>query len=157
MTLPAERVADFPRPPRLERVPQRLRIVLGGDTIADTMAGFRVLETTHPPTYYLPQAAFVPGSLLPSARTSFCEWKGSARYWTLSGGGKTVPDAGWSYPAPTPGFTAMRDHVAVYAGSMDACFVGDERVSPQPGGVYGGWVTSNLEGPVKGGPGTALW
>ena len=157
MTLPPERVGDYPRPPRLERVAQRLRIVLGGETIADTTDGFRVLETTHPPTYYLPQTAFVPGSLLASARSSFCEWKGYARYWTVRGGGKTAADAGWSYPDPSPGFVAMRDHVAVYAGPMDACFVDDERAAPQPGGFYGGWVTSNLAGPFKGAPGTEFW
>ncbi len=157
MTLSLERVGDYPRPPRLERVAQRLRIVLGGETIADATDGYRVLETTHPPTYYLPPAAFIPGSLVASARSSFCEWKGYARYWTVRGGGKTVADAGWSYPDPSPAFAAMRDHVAVYAGPMDCCFVDDERVAPQPGGFYGGWVTSNLVGPFKGAPGTEFW
>ncbi len=152
-----ERVHDYPRPPRLESVPQRIRIVLGGETIADTRAAFRVLETTHPPTYYLPPSAFLPGSLVPSPRTSFCEWKGRARYWTVRGGGKTVPDAGWSYPEPNLAFAAMGDHVAVYAAPMDACFVGEERATPQPGGFYGGWVTLNLEGPFKGAPGTEFW
>ena len=152
-----ERVWDYPRPPRLERVSQRIRIVFGGETIADTDAAFRVLETTHPPSYYLPQQAFQPGALVASARTSFCEWKGRARYWTLRGGSSTAVDAGWSYPDPSAAFLAMRDHVAVYAGSMEACFVGDERVSPQPGGFYGGWVTANLEGPFKGEPGTEFW
>ena len=157
MTLPPERVWDYPRPPRLEPVAERIRIVLGGETIADTAAAFRVLETTHPPSYYLPPDCFVPGALLPRPRRSFCEWKGHARYWTVCGGGKTVEDAAWSYPEPSAAFFPLRDHVAVYAGPMDACFVGDERVSPQPGGFYGGWVTSNLEGPFKGEPGTAFW
>ncbi len=155
--LAPERVWDYPRPPRLEAVPQRIRIVLGGETIAETSAAFRVLETTHPPSYYLPPGAFVPGALVKSARSSFCEWKGRAAYWTIRGGGKVAVDAGWSYPAPTPGFVAMRDHVAVYAAAMDACFVGDEQVTPQPGGFYGGWVTANLIGPFKGSAGTEFW
>ena len=152
-----ERVADYPRPPRLEAVPERIRIVLGGETIASTTAAWRVLETTHPPSYYLPPGAFVPGSLGASARHSFCEWKGHADYVTLTGGGRTVRDAGWFYPEPTPAFAALRDHVAVYAGLMDACFVDDEQVTPQPGGFYGGWVTANLIGPFKGARGTEFW
>lgn len=152
-----ERVADYPRPPRLEPVPQRIRIVLGGETIADITGAMRVLETTHPPTYYLPPGAFVPGALIASNRSSFCEWKGHARYWSVRGGGKTIADAAWSYPQPTTAFVPMRDYVAVYAGPMDACFVDDERVTPQPGGFYGGWVTANLIGPFKGAPGTEFW
>ncbi len=157
MTLTPERVADYPRPPRLEAVPQRIRIVFNGATVADTEAAYRVLETTHPPTYYLPPDAFAPGVLQPSARTSFCEWKGVARYCSLRSGGKLAADVGWFYPQPTPGFAALRDHVAVYAGPMDACWVGDVQATPQPGGFYGGWVTPNLIGPFKGGPGTEFW
>jgi uncharacterized protein (DUF427 family) len=157
LSLPSERVWDYPRPPRLEPVSQRVRIVLGGQTIADTGAAFRVLETSHPPTYYLPPDAFPPGVLVASARTSYCEWKGRARYWSLQAGGRTIPDVGWSYPDPSPAFTALRDHVAVYAGPMDSCWVGDKQVTPQPGGFYGGWVTANLIGPFKGEPGTEFW
>lgn len=157
MSLPPERVHDYPRPPRLEPVPHRIRILLGGETIADTTHALRVLETTHPPTYYLPPNAFLPGALIPSDRSSFCEWKGQARYWSVQGGGKLAKDAGWSYPEPSPVFTALRDHIAVYAAAMDACYVGDEKATPQPGGFYGGWVTSNLIGPFKGSPGTAFW
>ena len=158
MTLPVERVADYPRPPLLQPVQARIRIVLGGIVIADTAAAMRVIETTHPPTYYLPPAAFIPGALTPgSSRRSFCEWKGNACYWTLRGGDRIALDAGWSYPDPTPAFAALRDAVAVYCAPMDACFVGDEQVTPQPGGFYGGWVTSNLVGPFKGGPGTEFW
>ena len=141
----------------MESVPQRIRIVLGGKTIADTIAAFRVLETTHPPSYYLPPDAFAPGALVTSARRSFCEWKGRAVYWTIRGGDKTAVDAGWSYPAPTPDFAALRDHVAVYAAAMECCFIGDEQVTPQPGGFYGGWVTANLIGPFKGAAGTEFW
>jgi uncharacterized protein (DUF427 family) len=151
------RVADFPRPPAIEPVPDEVRILLGGEQIASTRAAWRILETTHPPTYYLPRDAFTPGVLLPSRRTSFCEWKGTADYLTLTAGGRTETDSGWTYPNPSAAYAALRDHVAVYAGRMDACYVGDEQVIPQPGGFYGGWITSDLLGPFKGGPGTQFW
>jgi uncharacterized protein (DUF427 family) len=151
------RVADFPRPPAIEPVPDEVRILLGGEQIASTSAAWRILETTHPPTYYLPREAFVAGSLLVSRRTSFCEWKGTATYVTLTAAGRTETDAGWTYPNPSPAYAALRDHVAVYAGRMDACFVGDEQVVAQPGGFYGGWITSDFVGPFKGGPGTQFW
>lgn len=157
-TLPPEDVHAYPRPPRLEPVAHEIRIVFGGAVVARTTAAWRVLETTHPPTYYLPPDAFAPGTLeRGSPRRSICEWKGAAVYWSVRGGDRVAADVGWSYPDPTPPFAAIRDHVAVYAGPMDACFVGDEQVTPQPGGFYGGWVTSNLAGPFKGGPGTAGW
>lgn len=151
------RVADFPRPPAIERETRPVRIVLGGVTIAATSAAWRILETTHPPTYYLPPDAFRADAIEASDRRSFCEWKGVARYVTLRGGGRRAPDAGWFYPAPSPAYAALRDHIAVYAGRMDACFVGDERVVPQPGGFYGGWITSDLIGPFKGELGTEGW
>ena len=158
MTRPLEHVANYPRPPRLEREERRIRIVLGGQTIADTTEAWRVLETTHPPSYYLPPSAFAPGTLVASSgRGSVCEWKGRAVYWTLQAGGRTATDAGWSYPTPTAAFVPIADHIAVYAGAMDSCFVGDERVTPQPGGFYGGWITAELVGPFKGGPGTEFW
>ncbi len=138
----------------------RVRILLGGETIADTAegpGGWRILETTHQPTYYLPPAAFRPGALTPSARRSFCEWKGHASYVTLSGGGRVERDAGWFYPDPSAGYAVLRDHIAVYAGRTDGCFVDDERVTPQPGGFYGGWITADLIGPFKGAPGTDFW
>lgn len=153
-----ERVRDYPRPPWLEPELRRVRIVLGGETIADTDRALRVLETFHPPTYYLPMAAFRPGVLVPSARTSWCEWKGRARYWTVAAAGAaTAVEAAWGYPDPAPAYADLRDHVAVYAGPMDACYVGHERVRPQPGGFYGGWITSGLVGPFKGEPGTNHW
>ncbi len=152
-----ENVWDYPRPPALEPVAAPLKIVFAGIVIAQTNAGFRVLETSHPPVYYLPPAAFLPGTLIPAAGGSFCEWKGRAVYWSLRAGGKTAEAAGWSYPEPTPRFAPIRDHVAVYAGRMDACYVGDEQVTPQPGGFYGGWITHNLTGPFKGIPGSHGW
>jgi uncharacterized protein (DUF427 family) len=151
------RVADFPRPPAIEPVTRRMRIVLAGDTIADASTGWRILETTHPPTYYLPRSAFRAGALAESTRTSFCEWKGIANYVSLSGGSRLERDAGWLYRDPNPAYLALRDHVAVYAGRMDACFLDDEQVIPQPGGFYGGWITGDLVGPFKGSPGTEFW
>jgi uncharacterized protein (DUF427 family) len=152
-----ESVWDYPRPPRLERVPERLRIVLDGETIADTTEGWRVLETSHPPTYYLPPEAFRPGSLAPAVGGSLCEWKGRAVYYDVVGPRRRAARAAWAYPDPTPPFAAIAGHVAVYAGPMDACFVGAERARPQPGGFYGGWVTDRVVGPFKGEPGTEGW
>ncbi len=154
--LASERVWDYPRPPRLERVPQTIRIDFVGGTVATTEAAWRVLETSHPPVYYLPREAFA-CELVPRPGRSFCEWKGMASYWSLRAVGRTAQDCAWSYTDPTPGFAAIADHLAVYPAAMDACFVGDERVTPQPGGFYGGWITRNLVGPFKGGPGTAGW
>ena len=128
-----------------------------GELVVDTSSGYRVLETYHPPTYYLPVLDFVPGCLVPSRRTSYCEWKGAAQYFSVQSGGSVAADAAWGYPAPSAPFGALLDHVAVYAGPMDACFVDEERVVPQPGGFYGGWVTADLVGPFKGGPGTLGW
>ena len=148
-----ESVWDFPRPPRIEAEPARLRVELGGRTIAATVRGVRVLETSHPPVYYLPIADVAEGVLLPTASTSFCEFKGAASYWTVRSGDRVEVDAAWGYPA----HPELGDRVAFYAGRMDACWVGDERAEPQPGGFYGGWVTSKFVGPFKGGPGTSGW
>jgi uncharacterized protein (DUF427 family) len=152
-----ERVRDYPRPPRIETVLRPVRIVFAEQTVAETGAALRVLETFHPPTYYLPLAAFLPGVLQPVAGTSFCEWKGHSRYWSIAADGRVAYKAAWGYPDPSPAYAALRDHIAVYAGLMDACFVGAERVRPQPGGFYGGWITDDLVGPFKGEPGTAFW
>jgi uncharacterized protein (DUF427 family) len=155
--LPPENVQDYPRPPALERVPQVLRVVLGGEMIAETRAGWRVCETHHAPTYYIPPGDVAPAALTPASGASHCEWKGRAAYFDVSGGGVTRPRAAWCYPAPTERFAALAGHLAFYPGAMDACLVGTERVTPQPGDFYGGWVTANLEGKVKGGPGTSWW
>jgi uncharacterized protein (DUF427 family) len=152
-----ESVWDYPRPPRLERTDQRIEIVLGGVTVATTTAAYRVLETSHPPTYYLPVDAFVAGALRPAAGTSFCEWKGTATYYDVVAGTTVAPRAAWTYPEPSPAFAALTQHVAVYPGLMDRCTVDGETVRPQPGGFYGGWVTSRVVGPFKGGPGTQDW
>ncbi|MEO5678131.1 MAG: DUF427 domain-containing protein [Acidimicrobiales bacterium] len=152
-----ESVWDYPRPPRLEAIAARIVVVLGGEVVADSASAYRVLETSHPPTYYLPPSAFRPGRLEPAGGGSFCEWKGRAAYWTLVGGGQREEGAAWSYPAPTPAFLAMADHVAVYCARTDRCTVDGEVVTAQPGGFYGGWVTSKVAGPFKGIPGSWGW
>jgi uncharacterized protein (DUF427 family) len=152
-----EDVWEYPRPPRVEPVALPVRIVFAGRTIATTDAAFRVLETSHPPVYYLPRSAFADGVLEQAAGQSYCEWKGAARYWSIRVGDRLAEGVAWSYPDPVPAFAVIRDHLAVYAGPMDACFVGDEAVTPQPGGFYGGWVTKDLKGPFKGGPGSMGW
>ncbi|MET7247627.1 DUF427 domain-containing protein [Methylobacterium sp. EM32] len=152
-----ESVWDYPRPPRLEPVPERLRVVFDGVTIADTVRGWRVLETSHPPSYYLPPGDIAPGALIPAGGGSLCEWKGPALYFDVVGKRGRADRAAWAYPNPTEAFAALAGHVAFYAGAMEACFVGDERVTPQPGGFYGGWITKNIVGPFKGEPGTMGW
>ena len=147
---------DYPRPPALEPVAHELRVIFGGQEIARTARGFRVLETHHAPTYYIPPED-VSDVLLPARGSSLCEWKGRAAYWDVTAGGRTAGRAAWSYPEPTARFAAIRDYLAFYAGQMDACYVGEVRVLPQPGDFYGGWVTPNLDGIVKGGPGTLGW
>ena len=149
---------DYPRPPRLEPTARRIRVVLGGKTIVDTTSAHRVLETSHPPAYYVPLEDVAPGALIPSARApTYCEWKGVASYYDVVSGGIRAESAAWTYHDPSPGFEAIRDAVGFYPGRMDACFVDGERVEPQPGGFYGGWITSDVVGPFKGGPGTAGW
>jgi uncharacterized protein (DUF427 family) len=152
-----ESVWDYPRPPRVEDVPQRIQVVFNGVTIADTQAAKRVLETSHPPTYYLPQSDIRMECLIEEAGGSFCEWKGRARYYTVSVGRRKAERAAWSYPDPRPGYAAIKDYIAFYAGPMDACTIDGERVEPQPGGFYGGWITANIVGPFKGRPGTMGW
>lgn len=152
-----ESVWDYPRPPRLERVARRLRVVFAGAIVAETVAGYRVLETSHPPTYYLPPGDVADGVLGPARTAGICEWKGRAVQFDVVAGGHRAPGAAWAYPAPTPDFTAIAGFVAFYAGAMEACFVGDVKVEPQPGGFYGGWITPEVVGPFKGGPGSTGW
>ncbi len=152
-----ESVWDYPRPPRVEPSSETVEVRLGGAVVARTTAALRVLETTHPPTYYLPHDAFAEGVLLPAAGSSYCEWKGVACYYDVVGPDRTATRAGWTYPEPSPGFEALLDHVAVMPGAMDACTVDGEIVVPQEGGFYGGWITSRVVGPFKGAPGTRGW
>jgi uncharacterized protein (DUF427 family) len=132
-------------------------VVFGGEIVAETRGGFRVLETSHPPVYYLPLADIKSGSLEHSTRSSFCEWKGKARYYHLKVGERRSRDAGWYYPDPTVAFAPIRDHVAFYASRVDECSVDGEVVQAQPGDFYGGWIHSGIVGPFKGDPGTMGW
>ena len=152
-----ESVWDYPRPPRLEPSSVDIEVVLGGEVIARTHAAWRVLETSHPPVYYLPPSAFEPGSIAPAEGESWCEWKGVAKYWTLRGGGVEAVKAAWSVEQPTRQFTAIRGYVAVYAGRVDECRIDGEVVIPQPGEFYGGWITAKIKGPFKGLPSTMGW
>jgi uncharacterized protein (DUF427 family) len=152
-----ESVWNYPRPPRLERTPKRIRITFNGAVIADTTRAWRVLETSHAPVYYIPPEDLSGEYLVKTSRTSFCEWKGAARYLSVQVGDRVAEAAGWTYPGPVPGFEPIRDHVAFYAQAMDRCTVDGEEARPQPGGFYGGWITSDVVGPFKGDPGTGSW
>ncbi|MDP9482399.1 MAG: DUF427 domain-containing protein [Chloroflexota bacterium] len=152
-----ESVWDYPRPPRVEPVSERIRVVVDGLTIAATERGFRVLETAGAPVYYVPPEDVRLDLLRTSQHRSVCEWKGRARYHTLRLGHRQIENVAWSYPEPLPGFEAIRDHLAFYAGRVDEAWVGDERATPQPGNFYGGWITSRVVGPFKGGPDSFGW
>ena len=155
--LPIENVQSYPRPPLLEPAAQTVPIVLGEIELARTTQALRVCETHHPPTYYIPNSDIRMELLYPSARRSWCEWKGRARYFDLSWKARAVRNAAWDYPRPTPGFAQLRNHLAFYASAVDEAWVGEERVQSQPGDFYGGWVTANLTGRIKGAPGTEGW
>lgn len=155
--LPEEDVQSYPRPPSVEPVSQRLRVVLGGQVVAETQRGWRVCETHHAPTYYIPPEDVADGTLRPSRGSSYCEWKGRAAYWDVTGGDVTRARAAWSYPEPTARYAAIAGFLAFYPGLMESCFVGRVAVTPQPGDFYGGWATPNLTGTIKGGPGTLGW
>lgn len=152
-----ESVWDFPRPPRLEPTSKHIRVVFAGEVIADTNQVLRMLETSHPPTYYLPITAVKQEFLVFAGNTSFCEFKGSAKYYDIKIGDQIAKQAAWYYPAPSPKYPNLQGHIAFYAGKMEACFVNDEKVTPQEGQFYGGWITSDLAGPFKGGEGTWGW
>lgn len=152
-----ESVWDYPRPPRVEPVSEPLRVVVDRQTVAATLRGFRVLETAGAPVYYIPPEDVRLDLLRPSPHRSVCEWKGTARYHTLRLGDREIPNVAWSYPEPLPGYEAIRDHLAFYAGRVDEAWVGDEQATPQPGHFYGGWITSRVVGPFKGGPGSFGW
>lgn len=157
-----ESVWDYPRPPAVVPCADRVQVVHGGVTIADTTRSIRVLETSQPPAYYLPPEDVATQYLVPSASQTFCEWKGRASYWSLRVNGLLVPDVAWSYATPAPGFEAIRGYLAFYAQRVDECWVthpggAPERVQPNPGSFYGGWITSRVVGPFKGAPGTQGW
>jgi uncharacterized protein (DUF427 family) len=152
-----ESVWDYPRPPRLEKVGERLRVIFADKTIADSIAGYRVLETSHPPVYYIPPADIEQQYLQAAAGSSWCEFKGHARYWSLEVNGRRSENAAWGYPQPSAAFTEIAGFRAFYASRVDRCLVDEERVQPQQGEFYGGWITSRIVGPFKGGAGTRGW
>ncbi len=149
---------DYPRPPIV--VPSRERVVVevGSEIVADSRRSLRVLETSHPPVYYIPGEAIAPGLLRPVSGTTWCEFKGSASYFDVARpNGRVIPRAAWHYPRPTAGYEALVDHFAFYPALMDRCTLDDEMVVAQPGDYYGGWITRKVTGPFKGRPGTDAW
>ncbi len=152
-----ESVWDYPRPPRCEASDRHLQVWFNGLLIADSRRSYRVLETSHPPVYYIPPEDIRMDLLLPNSASSYCEWKGSAAYYDIVVGDRQVIQAGWYYPDPTSMYRSIRNFVAFYAGKMDRCTVDGEVVQPQPGGFYGGWITQDIVGPFKGMPGTMSW
>jgi uncharacterized protein (DUF427 family) len=150
-------VWDYPRPPALEPCVRRVRVELGGRIVADSTSALRILETSHPPTIYIPPEDIDSRCLRPAVGSSFCEWKGIATYFDLAAGERREQAAGWTYRDPAPAYAALRDHVAVYPGRMDACWLDEERVRSQEGAFYGGWITDDVVGPFKGAPGSARW
>jgi uncharacterized protein (DUF427 family) len=148
-----ESVWDYPRPPAVVPFEGRVRVVHSGRVVADTVAAVRVLETSQPPAFYIPAADLDLARLRRSQSSTWCEWKGAATYWRLD----DIGDAAWSYADPSPTFAAIRGHFAFYAQKVDECWVGDERVLPNPGNFYGGWITSAVVGPFKGASGTMGW
>ena len=152
-----ESVWDYPRPPRVERVAERLRVELFAEVFAETTRGRRVIETAGPPTYYFPPEDVRTDLLEPAESRTLCEWKGVAQHWSARRGERHVANVAWSYPDPDPAFAEIRDWLAFYPARVDRCKVGDEEVRAQAGGYYGGWITSRIVGPFKGEPGSERW
>ncbi|HEY0607190.1 MAG TPA: DUF427 domain-containing protein [Herpetosiphonaceae bacterium] len=152
-----ESVWDYPRPPRVEATDQHVQVIFDGVIVADTRRAKRVLETSHPPTYYIPPEDVKLEYLVPASQQTQCEFKGTAIYYHIRVGDKSASNIAWSYPLPTSGFSVIRDHLAFYPSKMDACLVDGELVQAQEGDFYGGWITKNIVGPFKGGPGTWGW
>ena len=152
-----ESVWDYPRPPRLEDVEKKVKVVFNEVTLAYTTRAKRVLETSHPPVYYIPPEDIRMEHLHLAGGTSFCEWKGAARYYDVSVDGRTEERAAWSYPDPVPAYRGLKGYVAFYPSRMDACWVGGQKVEAQEGDFYGGWITPDIVGPFKGAAGTRGW
>jgi uncharacterized protein (DUF427 family) len=152
-----ESVWDYPRPPRLEESQKHIQVIFNGVVIAETRQAKRVLETSHPPVYYIPPQDVKLEYFTPTSRTTFCEFKGAASYYSIRVGDKTALNAAWYYPHPTAPYAELANYIAIYPGKMDACFVDGERVQAQEGDFYGGWITGEIVGPFKGGTGTLGW
>ena len=134
-----------------------MRVILGGEVVAESVRSRRVLETSHPPVYYIPLEDVRPEALVRTECRTFCEFKGTASYWSVRSGDRVAESAAWCYPEPSPGYESLRDHVAFYPGRMDECTLDGERVNAQAGDFYGGWITAEVRGPFKGEPGTQGW
>lgn len=152
-----ESVWDYPRPPRVEPSTRRIRVIFNGQVIAETTRAVRVLETSHPPTYYIPPEDIRMEYFTLTQQHTFCEYKGAASYWMVRVSGCASENVAWSYPKPARGYEAIKDHLAFYASRVEACYVDDEQVAAQEGDFYGGWITSEIIGPFKGAPGTWGW
>ncbi len=152
-----ESVWDYPRPPRLEPCSKRIQIIFNQITLVDSRKTYRLLETSHPPTYYIPPEDIKIEYLHPTNKQSYCEWKGEANYYTIIVEDKQVINGAWYYPNPTPDFAAIKNYLAFYPSQMDECYVDGEKVTSQPGDFYGGWITSDIVGPFKGGVGSWGW
>ncbi len=152
-----ESVWDYPRPPRVEPTGKHVRVICNGRVVADTRRALRVLETAGAPVYYLPPEDVDEALLVPIGRRTLCEWKGWAHYFDVVVEEARAYQAAWSYPDPVPGYEIIRGYFAFYAARMDRCTVDGEVVRPQPGGFYGGWVTDDIVGPIKGEPGSEHW
>ena len=152
-----ESVWDYPRPPILEKVSEHLNVVHQEKVIASTNNGYRVLETSHPPVYYIPAEDVKMELLYPSSLSTYCEFKGRGGYYHLDINGNRIDNVAWYYQNPTPRFAAIKNYLAFYANKVEECYVGEERVDPQAGNFYGGWITSKVTGPFKGEPGTWGW
>lgn len=152
-----ESVWDYPRPPRVESSARRIRVVVAREVIAESVNTIRVLETSHPPVFYIPPEDVLGHCVVTTTKTSFCEFKGRAGYFDLVVRDRRIKNAGWFYPQPSSRFQALKDHLAFYPSRVDACFVDDEQVRAQEGDFYGGWITREIVGPFKGAPGTWGW
>jgi uncharacterized protein (DUF427 family) len=150
-------VWDFPRPPAYEQWHEQVVVRFAGAVVAETEEAWCVLETSHPPTYYLPRTAFAAGVLRPTSGSSVCEWKGVATYFDVAVGDAVAPASAWTYADPRGAAAVLRGHVAVYAARMEECLVDGTPVVPQPGSFYGGWITPRVSGPFKGIPGSTGW
>lgn len=152
-----ESVWDYPRPAICEPTNRRIQIIHKGLTLVDSRHAWRTLETSHPPTYYIPQNDIAMEHLSPAKRRTMCEWKGQARYFDIVVGEDSIPAGAWSYPEPTPTFGGICDHIAFYPDPLDQCLINGEQITPQPGQFYGGWISQYEAGPFKGIPGSQFW
>jgi uncharacterized protein (DUF427 family) len=152
-----ESVWDYPRPPAVKRSGRHVTVEVDGYVIADSRRAIRCLETSHPPTWYIPAEDVRVDLLFPTGAESLCEFKGKARYFGVDTGTRRIEDVAWTYPRPWAGYASVGGHYCFYPSRVDACFVDGERVQAQEGDFYGGWITSEVRGPFKGGAGTRGW